>query len=112
DRILFGIPGHALEDTHLRIDTLRAEHRLIAVSSNNVGLARHRFSAARLPPDRKPILFGPGKILKDLEARGGTLTVRDFAVDQEYREEDKEDAGELHRRLTHPQGAFVSSLRG
>src|SRR2546426_4046964 len=39
--------------------------------------SRHRFSAARLPPDRKPILFGPGKILKDLEARGGTLTVCD-----------------------------------
>src|SRR2546425_7685416 len=24
--------------------------------------SRHRFSAARLPPDRKPIRFGPGKI--------------------------------------------------
>src|SRR2546426_1615337 len=73
--------------------------------------SRHRFSAARLPPDRKPILFGPGKILKDLEARGGTLTVCDVAIDQEYGEEDKEDHGELHRWLTHPQAAFVSSLR-
>src|SRR3989442_10988877 len=113
--IFLGIPGHTIEDTHLLIDALRAEHRLLAVSSDNIGLARRGFIAASLPPDRKPIRFRPGKILKDLEARGGTLTVRDVAVENEQEEEDEEGeegAGELHRWLNHPQAAPASSLRG
>src|SRR3989454_3678221 len=112
--IFLGIPGHTLEDTHLLIDALRAEHRLLAVSSDNIGLARRRFIAARLPPDRKPIRFRPGKILKDLEARGGTLTVRDVAGENEQEEEDEEGeegAGELHRWLTHPQEIGRASCR-
>src|SRR5438309_4489829 len=110
--IFLGIPGHALEDTHLRIDALRAEHRLLAVSSDNIGLARHRFIAARLPPNRKPIRFRLGEILEHLEGRRRPLAEHHVTTDNKQGEEDEEGAGQRHRWLTHPQAALASSLRG
>src|SRR5207245_11728139 len=92
-----------------------SERALSAVSSDKIGPARGGFIAASLSTVRKPILFRPAKILKNLEARGGKLTVRDVAVENEQEEEDEEGeegAGELHRWLTHPQAALASSLRG